>query len=410
MQAYTRTARILHWLTAAILFGLLAVGFYMEAMSFSPFKLDLYAWHKSFGLLILLLLGVRLVWRFWHPPPATPKTHTKFEKVAAKSVHALFYVLLFAFPLSGWIMSSAGEFPVTFFGFPVPDLIGKDEYIFEISREVHEILAYTLLALIGLHLAGALKHHIIDQDTTLMRMTHTDSPAGNITVIFIVLAGFALIAAGYIIPRLEKYTGGAASEVTRTQTASAANNMRTGSSEPARVPAWQIVPSESAIRFTVRQSGQDFTGEFENFKADIFFDPENLENSFARVDIDISSLRTGSPDRDQQALQDKWFNENAYPQALFETRRITSTGPQTYLAEADLRIKDTVQTVELPFTLTISKANGDVKVAEMKGQMQLDRLQWNIGTGQWEDSGAISHQIDLEIRVKALCCQNSRAE
>ncbi|RTL41980.1 MAG: cytochrome b, partial [Rhodocyclaceae bacterium] len=89
----------------------------------------------------------------------------------AEGTHHLLYLLMFLVPLSGWLMSSAKGFQVVYFGvLPIPDLIGKDKELGELLEEMHEVLSWSLISLVGLHLAGALKHHIIDKDSTLRRM------------------------------------------------------------------------------------------------------------------------------------------------------------------------------------------------------------------------------------------------
>src|SRR5512139_1440042 len=97
---YTATAKLLHWLMAALLFCLLALGFYMHDLPLSPDKLKLYAWHKWAGVTAFLLLGFRLLWRANHRPPALPDSMPKFMQLAAHAGHFLLYVLMIAIPLS----------------------------------------------------------------------------------------------------------------------------------------------------------------------------------------------------------------------------------------------------------------------------------------------------------------------
>ena len=170
-MSYTKTAKALHWLMAALLFGLLGIGFYMHDLPLSPEKLQLYSWHKWAGVTAFLLVAFRLFWRLAHRPPALPASMPKRMQFAAHAGHLLLYVLMIAIPLSGWLMSSAKGFQTVYFGvLPLPDLVGKDKELGDLLKEAHEALNFGLLVLVGLHVAGALKHHLIDKDATLRRM------------------------------------------------------------------------------------------------------------------------------------------------------------------------------------------------------------------------------------------------
>ena len=117
-----------HWLMAGMILGLLFVGFYMVGLAFSPFKLQVYGLHKSFGILVLVLGILRLGWRFIASSPKPLVTHKRWEKFLSHIIHVVLYGVIFAMPVSGWLMSSAGDFPVGLFGlFEMPDLIAKDQ-------------------------------------------------------------------------------------------------------------------------------------------------------------------------------------------------------------------------------------------------------------------------------------------
>ena len=167
---YTATAIALHWLLALALLGLLAMGAYMTSLPFSPSRLKLYNWHKWAGILVLALSVARLAWRLTHRPPADAAMPA-WQRRAAHAAHAALYLLFFAVPLAGWAYSSAAGFPVVLFGvWPLPDLVGPDRALAETLKSVHGTLAWTLLALIVLHVAGAMKHQLIDRDGLLHRM------------------------------------------------------------------------------------------------------------------------------------------------------------------------------------------------------------------------------------------------
>ena len=168
---YTRTAKSLHWLMAVLLFGLLALGFYMHDLPLSPEKLQLYSYHKWAGVTAFLLVLVRLAWRVAHRPPALPASMPKPMQLAAHAGHGLLYLLMLAIPLSGWLMSSAKGFQTVWFGvLPIPDLVSKDKALGDLLALVHQSLNLLFVAVLAGHIGAALKHHFIDRDDILTRM------------------------------------------------------------------------------------------------------------------------------------------------------------------------------------------------------------------------------------------------
>ncbi|MCK6374409.1 MAG: cytochrome b [Zoogloea sp.] len=169
-QRYSGPAIAAHWIIALLILAAWPLGAYMHELPLSPTKLKLYSYHKWIGITVLLLFVPRILWRITHRPPAALPMPAWQHKIA-EGVHHLLYLLMVLVPLSGWLMSSAKGFQVVYFGvLPLPDLVAKSEELGDLLKEVHEVLNFGLLALVGLHVAGALKHHIIDRDATLRRM------------------------------------------------------------------------------------------------------------------------------------------------------------------------------------------------------------------------------------------------
>ena len=167
---YTRSAIFLHWFMALALTANFLLGLTMSDLALSPQKLQFYSWHKWAGITLLGLVTLRLIWRAMNRPP-TLLPGPVWQLRTAKFSHALLYVLMFAIPLSGWLMSSAGGFTVTYLGIlPLPDLVSKNKALFELLKETHEILNFSLLGVVALHALAALKHHFIDRDASLYRM------------------------------------------------------------------------------------------------------------------------------------------------------------------------------------------------------------------------------------------------
>ncbi len=170
-STYTRTAIRLHWLLALGLSATLALGFYMSDLPFSPTKLQYYSWHKWAGITLLLLAAFRLAWRATHPAPAAPAGMPAWQHAASEWTHRLLYLLMLAIPLSGWLMSSAKGVPTVYFGLlPLPDLVEKNLELGKLLGQLHAALNFGMLGLVGLHVAAALKHHLIDRDEVLARM------------------------------------------------------------------------------------------------------------------------------------------------------------------------------------------------------------------------------------------------
>lgn len=174
MQKYHISSRILHWSMAVIIIFLLGLGIYMA--NFLPKdaanRMDIYMLHKSFGVLALGLIVIRLVNRFINKAPALPEAMNKFEKLAAHIVHAGLYLLMIILPLSGYLMSNAFGYPVGFFGIELPFLMEKNEQVGMIFHEIHEIAPYVLIGVLVLHVAGAIKHRYFDkpENDVLRRM------------------------------------------------------------------------------------------------------------------------------------------------------------------------------------------------------------------------------------------------
>jgi cytochrome b561 len=168
---YTRTAASLHWLVALAGFSTFALGLYMQDLPISPAKLKLYAYHKWIGVLIFLLMLARLSWRLTHAPPPLPTGMPGWQHRAAKGVHHALYFLLLAIPLSGWLMSSAKGFQTVWFGvLPLPDLVGKDKALGDTLAAVHQALNFGTAALVSVHVAAVVMHHMLYREEILVRM------------------------------------------------------------------------------------------------------------------------------------------------------------------------------------------------------------------------------------------------
>jgi len=171
LQAYGGISKFFHWAVAALIIGMIAVGLVMADMENSPDKFKLIGIHKEFGIVVLCLAAMRLGWKMLNVSPLLPDGMKKTAVLGAKAIHSMLYVLMFAMPITGWLMSSAAGFKVSMFGlFLMPDLVAPDKEFGHKMAEIHEILAYILIVLISLHAAAALLHHFYYKDNILRRM------------------------------------------------------------------------------------------------------------------------------------------------------------------------------------------------------------------------------------------------
>lgn len=163
---------LLHWLVAVTVFGMFGLGLWMRTLDYySPWYRTAPAIHKSVGILLLLAMLLRLVWRFLSPPPAPLPSHDRLTRLGSQVGHALLYFGLFALLCSGYLISTADGRPIEVFGwFRVPALLSGIPGQEDLVGEVHEYLAWGLVGLAVVHALAALKHHFIDRDATLLRM------------------------------------------------------------------------------------------------------------------------------------------------------------------------------------------------------------------------------------------------
>ncbi|HTG38750.1 cytochrome b [Sphingomonas sp.] len=166
---YDGVARALHWTMAALIILNLLAGLFHDALEGVVEVMPL---HKATGILILALTLVRIGWRLTHRPPPAPASSAAWERGSAHAVHMALYALMLAMPISGWIMSSGGQYPISFYGlFEVPKFaVTRDDALWGVARQGHEVMGLTMLALAALHIAAALRHHFLLKDGLLRRM------------------------------------------------------------------------------------------------------------------------------------------------------------------------------------------------------------------------------------------------
>ncbi|MEQ8557147.1 MAG: cytochrome b/b6 domain-containing protein [Henriciella sp.] len=393
---YAAVAIALHWLIAAGIIFMILLGWNMED-SESLFQL-----HKSVGITILLLTVARIVWRLLNPPPALPAGMNPWEKMASHAVHLAFYGLMLLMPLTGWLLVSTAynfDIPTVLYGLVSwPDIPGvgflANEGGHEAVEFVHSKLAWVAIVLLGLHVAGAVKHEISAEEGVLKRMipglfgkTGRPSPPpmafiasfGAALGVFVLIAGAPVIfgGSGPARPAPEAASGG-------------------GTSGESITANWEVEQDASSIRFSGSHDGSEYRGEFEDWSADIRFDPENLDN--ARVQV---SIRTGSAEASKKLYtdslkSDEWLAPSQYPEATVDLTNFRQTGEESYTAEATLNLKDSSVTVPFDFDLEM---DGDE--ARMEGATTVKRTPLNLGQKSDPSGDWVGEQVSIEVEVRA---------
>jgi cytochrome b561 len=168
---YTRVAIALHWLIALAVIGQFAWGWWMQGIPKQPAgpRVDAYNLHKSVGITILALMLIRLLWRLGHRPPPLPAMPA-WQATLARATHFALYAALLVQPLAGYLGSEWSGYPVRYFGLTLPSWAGKNVALKDAMSGVHLATSWVIAAAVALHVAGALKHAVIDRDGLLARM------------------------------------------------------------------------------------------------------------------------------------------------------------------------------------------------------------------------------------------------
>lgn len=432
-RRYAAVAIVLHWAIALGIIWQIGLGWWMgdalehpdtQATAVAAFQV-----HKSVGLTVLALSLVRLWWRLANPPPALPAHMPAWEKTAATATHWAFYVLMIAMPLSGWLYVSAEwdshsgrplEVPTLFFGlFQVPHIPGLESLadgargaVSGVLEFVHSKMAWVAIILLVLHVGAALKHQFKDRDEVLGHMVPGATPktvelppaspnrryaliGGFAAIVLFFAFAFSQIKAGLGAPAAAE----SAPQATQQQAGALPAEQEPALSPPSAPPLWRVDQSQSAIRFSGAHAGAPFEGRFQEWRAEIRFDPDNLAQSSAMVTVATGSARDGVPLHESSLPQEEWFDTANYPTATFrvEEFRQTSDG---YEARGVLNLKGRDLPVRLPFTLSI---DGDR--AAMDGEALIERDEADLGQSSDPGGDWVSKEIRVSVHVEAQRAQ-----
>jgi len=398
MSNYSFVARLLHWLIAALIvvqYILAELSEWAEDAGSVVERLALLANHKSIGMTVLALAVIRLVWRLLNKPPVLPNSMPRWQHMASHTAHWLIYLLIFGLPLSGWLMSSANAYSVSWFNlFVFPDLIAVDKSSASFFHSVHEIMTEVLFVVVVVHIVAALKHHYIDKDGVLGRMA---SSFGWIVFTITLVLMLGLFGRFGSSPANETVVE--SSSVEDVQTVSideAKNNNVSKDANLSDLPVWNIDYENSFIRFTGDQAGAPFDGVWEQWQAVMQFDPEQLDKSSFNVTIDTSQVNSKDQERDEYITGEYFFDTAVFKTATFSAKEFEAQPNSQFSSKAELSIKGLSKPVIFLFQVT---QNGDS--VELVGYARLDRLAWSIGTGEWSDIGSVGQQVEVNVKVVA---------
>ncbi|MEI4231917.1 cytochrome b/b6 domain-containing protein [Roseovarius sp. D22-M7] len=390
---YGSVTKTFHWLIALLIVSNVALGWIASDLahrvesSANEALIDraslLFSIHKTTGVAIFFAALARILWAVSQPKPGLLNGDRPLEARAAQTAHWLLYGSLVAVPLSGWVHHAAtsGFAPIWWpFGQTLP-LVPKSESVSETAATLHFLLQWVMVGAIGAHVAGALKHHVIDRDATLRRMLPGRTPAqptarqpGHALPLVAALA----IWGGTI--------GGAGAIGMFDAPEQATPSLAEVESE------WKVDSGNLSI--TVVQMGSEVTGSFDEWTADIAYSetPDaNGQHGTVEVEVAIRSLSLGSVT--SQAMGADFFNVEEHPTAKFTADLVADEDGK--IATGTLTIRDQSVPVEMPFEVTI---DGDTATAS--GGLTVDRRNFNIGQGV-KDEGSLAYSVDIAFELTA---------
>jgi len=268
----------------------------------------------------------------------------------------------------------------------LPDFVAPNENLAEQLHAVHHYLAEALFVVAVIHILAAIKHHYIDKDDVLIRMSSRITYALFVLIIIIIIGVFG---------RVFNTTSAPVS----TENQPAINATDSNASEltiaQSDLPIWNIDYDQSYIRFSGDQAGAPFEGEWQRWSAEIQFDKNQLDKARFNVSIDPSSSFSNDQERDDTIRSSDFFHVESFPNAYYRAA-LFSEIDDSYQSKGELSMKGISADTILNFDIS---NNGDSIILE--GSATLDRLVWNIGIGDWADTSWVGQNVTVEVRVLA---------
>jgi len=343
-------------------------------------ELALLANHKSVGITIFLCAVFRLVWRLRQGvPPTLPMPG--WQAIASRVSHWTMYGLIFLMPITGWLLSSASAYSVSWFNLvPLPDLVAADPGLKESLEGIHKTLAKLLLVIAAVHIAAALRHSL-KKDGAIARITSTGA-----IILFI-----AIIALGG--PTLTRVGDGSGNiDIAATEPGGA--TVTAGASD---LPAWNIDYESSYIKFIATQAGAEINGEWRDWTADIHFDEAQLDAGLFDVSVVVAAVETLDVDRDRTLQDLEWFDADNFPLVRYRASGLKENPDGGFEASGSLTVKDRSTPVDLMFT--VSRMDGNYV---LDGEAELDRIALQVGSGEWADTTWIGQFVTVVVHVETF--------
>ena len=386
-RSYGSLARGLHWATALLILTTFPMGWYAESLPFDSsealaYKAQVFSLHKTLGIAAFFVGVIRILWALTQVHPFAVNPEHRAANWLAAVVHYGLYAALLLVPLAGWVHHAASEgfAPILWpFGQSLP-MVPKSLALAEAAGLAHVTATWVLLGLVGLHVAGALKHAVIDRDGTLARMltgraAGKDGPKAQ-------GAAVAAVAIWGVAAAVAWTTSG---ERGATPVAEAVPQV-VATAAPG---FWQV--TEGSLKIAVVQMGTRVEGEFASWDAAIRFDPEATEGNEADVRIALASLKLGAVS--DQATGPDFLNAAAFAESRYTARLI----PQgdAWLAQGELTLNGRSLPLDMPFTLT---PRGEV--TQMSGRTTIDRRNFGIGE-KYPDEASVGYLVEVLVDLTA---------
>lgn len=407
MQRYSRAAIFLHWAIAALLAFQIAVGWALEDLGARGFAL--YQLHKSVGMTVLALTLARIAVRYWKPRPA--KLENGWQGALASGVHGGLYAFMLGAPLTGWALVSTAKVkvPTLLFGvIPLPHL-PLPASAHGLAENGHGLIAWLGIALLALHVAGALRHHLLMRDGLIWRMVPGRSTALLVALPALILVGFvagrAILPAPQTTPAPapvveEADEDAAPANIAEAASAAApadnvaANATQAAVEEPVGPPpAWTVQPG-GHIGFSVGNDGETISGGFAKWTAQIVMDPDHPDSADIKVMIDMASASVGDAYKDGMLPGDEFFGVAAHPTATFTAKGAEATGANRYRARGTLTLRGVTKPQTIRFTLS-----GKDAIRKVSGSATIARAPFGVGNG--ESSTGLGPQVALTFAFTA---------
>ena len=395
-QYYATPARILHWVVVALLVGQWALASLASQAEILANELGIWALHKSFGITIFFIAVLRLIYRAFSTQPALPGL-PGWQQRLSSTVHGLFYLLLFAMPLTGWLGSSAAAYSVSWFNVLVlPDLVDPHTDLEAMFFTLHHLCWRLLCFLAVMHLLAALHHHFVKRNQVL------NSMLDRLGFVSAVMAALLVAVAVWLVQQPAKDSIKTVSEqfAGPAQENGFIGAFNAAVAQQQSDQLWKVDYENSYVRFTAEQAGAPFEGEFDQWQTEIFFSEQLPSLGSIKTIIDLGSARTGESERDTTLAGEAFFDVQVFPQAVFRAYDFSpvedAPAGERFIARAQLDIKGVKRLIDFEFSIS-----ADAEERVLKGYSELNRLEFGVGTGEWLDTTWVGDAVLVEVLVKS---------